>query len=199
LTKDAGIERIRERFEGLWLRPRGHFYERNNKNHNILDAMRLLKVSLFVFCALFCFLLFGFAAEQGELKANAVVKLRDGGVVVGQVLGKEDGKYRIMTATMGIVTISETDIASFEAKEEMNWEKYQKAITDSPQTISSIQDLSKDQEVMAIVSDPKIKEAIARQDLDYLRSNEKFLKFMNNPTVKQIIQNTQDTVEAQSK
>jgi len=97
------------------------------------------------------------------------------------------------------VTISETDIASFEAKEEMNWEKYQKAITDSPQTISSIQDLSKDQEVMAIVSDPKIKEAIARQDLDYLRSNEKFLKFMNNPTVKQIIQNTQDTVEAQSK
>ncbi|MDD5137737.1 MAG: hypothetical protein PHG72_02865 [Candidatus Omnitrophica bacterium] len=161
--------------------------------------MRLLKVSFFVFCAMFCFLLSGFAAEQGELKANAVVKLRDGGVVVGQVLGKEDGKYRIMTATMGIVTISETDIASFEAKEEMNWEKYQKAITDNPQTISSIQDLSKDQEVMAIVSDPKIKEAIARQDLDYLRSNEKFLKFMNNPTVKQIIQNTQDTVESQSK
>jgi hypothetical protein len=161
--------------------------------------MRLLNFSSVVFCALCFSFLSGSAAAQDELKANAVVKLKDGGVVVGQVLGKENGKYRIMTGTMGIVTISETDIASFEAKEEMNWEKYQKAITDNPQTISSIQDLSRDQEVMAIVSDPKIKEAIARQDLDYLRSNEKFLKFMNNPTVKQIIQNTQDTVEAQSK
>ncbi len=161
--------------------------------------MKLLKISLCVFYALSCFLLSGFAAGEEQAQANAVIKLKDGGVVVGRTLGKEDGKYRIMTSTMGIVTISEKDIASFEAKEAMDWERYQRAITDNPQTIADIQNLSNNQEVMAIVSDPKIKEAIERQDLDYLRSNEKFLKFMNNPTVKQIIQNTQDTVEAQSK
>jgi hypothetical protein len=170
------------------------------KNYrNILDAMKLLKISLLVFCALSCFASSGLAAQEEPVQANAVIKLKDGGVVVGRTLGKEDGKYRIMTSTMGIVTISEKDIASFEAREAMDWEKYQRAITDNPQTIASIQDLSNNQEVMAIVSDPKIKEAIARQDIDYLRSNEKFLKFMNNPTVKQIIQNTQETVEAQSK
>lgn len=131
--------------------------------------------------------------------AEAVVRLKDGSVIKGQVLGRETDSYRIMTSTMGIVTVRETDIVSFEDNEDLDWEDYQKAIVENPQTISGIQDLSKDQEIMAIVSDSKIKDAVARQDIDYLRTNEKFLKFMNHPTIRQIIQNTQDTVESQSK
>ncbi len=175
--------------------------EKTAKDKDIFGSKRFLGIPVVIFCGLCFFALAGSAAEQGQekVKANAFIKLKDGGVVVGQVLGKEDGNYRIMTSTMGLVTIRETDIASFEDRGELNWEKYQKAITENPQTISGIQDLSQDQEVIAIVSDPKIKEAIERQDLDYLRTNEKFLRFMNNPRVKQIIQNTQETVESQSK
>jgi hypothetical protein len=138
-------------------------------------------------------------SAESNLKENAVIKLKDGAVIVGRVLGQEGDRYRIMTGTMGIVTVREADIESMQDDKGMVWEKYQKAIVEDPQTIASIQGLGQDEEIIKIVSDPQIRDAVARQDLEYLRTNEKFLKFMNNPTVKEIIRNTQDTVESQSK
>ncbi|MDD5019569.1 MAG: hypothetical protein PHH75_05160 [Candidatus Omnitrophica bacterium] len=135
------------------------------------------------------------AFAEPDSKANAVIRLKDGGVVIGQVLGKESGQYRIMTGSMGIVSVSENDIVSFESKGSAGWEQYERAIVENPQSIASIQGLTQDEEIMQIISDPKVKDAIARQDLEYLKTNEKFLKFMNHPTVKQIIQNTRETVE----
>jgi hypothetical protein len=60
----------------------------------------------------------------------------------------------------------------------------------------NIQKLVQEPEVIAILSDPVVREAIMRQDLETLKNNEKFLKFMANPVVKQI---TDDSLAAQEK
>jgi hypothetical protein len=67
-----------------------------------------------------------------------------------------------------------------------DWKGYQDKITANPESMAAIQALAQDKEIMEIVSDPKLKEAIASGDMEYLKNNEKFLKFVNNPTVKKI-------------
>ena len=56
--------------------------------------------------------------------------------------------------------------------------------------MESVKALAGDQDVVAILSDPKLRDAIARHDFQYLQTNEKFIKFMNNPTVQKIINDT---------
>ncbi|MFA5039457.1 MAG: hypothetical protein WC732_07230 [Candidatus Omnitrophota bacterium] len=137
----------------------------------------------------------GIACAQSS-NSDVTIKLRDGSVIVGQVLGKDGSHYRVITTSMGIVNVRDADIVAMDDKNAPDWEKYQKAITNDPQSMQAIQNLSESREVMEMMADPKVKDAIARQDVEYLQNNAKFLKFMENPSVKTIIRNTQDTVES---
>lgn len=56
----------------------------------------------------------------------------------------------------------------------------------SDSVIDSMADLSQDEAVMDLLADPKVQDAVMRQDMDYLKNNEKFLEFMNSPKVKKL-------------
>lgn len=141
---------------------------------------------------------------------EATIRLKDGSVIKGQVLGREGDKYRIMSTTLGLLAVKESDVASMEEKkaedelpappanlmESSQAQQIQGALMNNPQTMQTIQDLSQNKDVMDVVSDPQVKDAIARQDIEYLRNNEKFQKFMNNPSVKGIVQNATQAVES---
>ena len=118
-----------------------------------------------------------------------VIKLRDGAVLRGEILSKENNIYKISSKTLGIVSVKDADIVSIEedTSKAQDWDAYQQKIINNPRLMESIVSLSKDPQVIEILSDPRMKEAIERQDAEYLRNNEKFLKFTNLPTVKKII------------
>ncbi len=54
--------------------------------------------------------------------------------------------------------------------------------------MDSIRQLAQDPQVLAILADPEVKNAVMHQDVESLKNNEKFLKFMENPAVKKITQ-----------
>jgi hypothetical protein len=65
---------------------------------------------------------------------------------------------------------------------------YQNRIMSSPESMSAIQDLAKDKDVMDLINDPQLREAIFSGNVEYLKNNEKFIRFVNNPSVKKITQ-----------
>ena len=60
------------------------------------------------------------------------------------------------------------------------------AIKKNSDLMDSIKELTQDPQVLEVLSDQQIKDALMRQDIEYLKNNEKFLKFMENPTIKKI-------------
>ena len=68
-----------------------------------------------------------------------------------------------------------------------DFEVYKKKLANDPQIMASVVSLSQDQTTVDLFSDPALKDAIMRQDINYLKNNEKFLKFVNHPTVQRIM------------
>ena len=65
----------------------------------------------------------------------------------------------------------------------------EQAIKKDTNFMESIKELGQDPQVMDALADPQIKDALLRQDFEFLKNNEKFLKFMENPTVKKLVEN----------
>jgi len=164
-----------------------------------------------VFC---CFVHFSFAQV-------AIIKLKDGNVLRGKVLSKEGGVYKVQTLSLGAVTVSEGDVVSVEeaptpyvgskatapkqavpsgsdqessspVSEEM--EGYRKKIMSNPQAMESVSALAEDKAIQEIMNDPELREAIMRQDVDYLKNNEKFLKIASHPALQKIVSDLQNQV-----
>ena len=122
------------------------------------------------------------------------IKLKDGSTIHGEVLSKEGDIYKIKTEALGTILVPEEGITSITESEvpvtPVQEKAYQQKILGDPQAMESVKALAGDQEVVAILSDPRLRDAIARHDFQYLQTNEKFIKFMNNPTVQKIINDT---------
>jgi len=138
------------------------------------------------------FVIFSFSPRAFAL--GRTIKLKDGSAIHGEVLSKEGNVYKIKTEALGTIFVPEEGIVSIgesEAVVASGEEKaYQQKILGNPQTMESVKALAQDQVVVAILSDPKLRDAVARHDFQYLQTNEKFIKFMNNPTVQKIINDT---------
>ena len=155
--------------------------------------MRKLLLLSILFFVVFSFSPLTFA--QGR-----TIKLKDGSTIHGEILSKEGNIYKIKTEALGTILVPEEGIVSIAESEAsvspVEEKAYQQKILGDPQAMESVKALAGDQEVVAILSDPKLRDAIARHDFQYLQTNEKFIKFMNNPTVQKIIN---DTVTPQQK
>lgn len=122
-----------------------------------------------------------------------IITLKDGTLMKGKVLSKADHLYRIETQVLGVVTVSEADIMMIEdpssvAPPASQMEVYQKKILENPGIVATIQELAEDKEIMDMFSDPDLKNAIVRRDVEYLKNNPKFLKFTQNPSLQKIVQ-----------
>ncbi len=177
-----------------------------------LERVRRKSIYIFIMGMVFCcFASFVFAQV-------CTVKLKDGNVLRGKVVSKENGVYKIQTLTLGLLSVAQADIASIEeaasqgqASEASTYqsrsnqssspvgsslpqvspeamESYRQKIAANPQIMDTVSSLAEDKEVLEIFSDPELKDAILRQDVEYLKNNEKFLKMADHPALQKIVQ-----------
>ncbi len=161
-----------------------------------------------VFCAVWGLAMTASAQEK-------IIKFKDGGVVRGVVVSKSGDIYEIRSASLGLIRVQEANISVIEdpALEKTSvpqqvfhpaslpaaptaptsslhgsadWKAYEQKITSNPESMAAIQALAQDKDVRDLMADPKVLAAIMSGNIDYLKNNEKFLKFANNPTVKKI-------------
>lgn len=173
------------------------------------------------FSVLFFSLAFGRASFT--YAQERVVKLKDGTTLQGTVLSKENDVYKIMTSTLGVISVKDADIVSIETGGVPPWlsndhpqagqtgtgkevsltpkadiEAYKQKIMTDPNTMKSIQSLTENKEFIAILNDPQLRSAIMRQDIEYLKNNEKFQKLSNDPEVRKIAEEVQASTQKKS-
>jgi len=147
--------------------------------------------------------------------AAETIHLNDGTALRGEIVQFQGGKYEIRTQTLGRLSIDEYDIASIEyndqnhsssigklhsersqqreAKQESvaspaagDIQRLQLDIAGNGELMRSISSLQTDPQIQAILQDQEIMQAILRYDLATLQSNPKFMRLMNNPSIKAI-------------
>lgn len=121
-----------------------------------------------------------------------IVKLKDGSIMRAKILSKDKDVYRFETASLGVVSVKEGDVAMIMDPEsgavpQGEVDKYQKKIMGNPAVLGAVQDLSQDPQVLEMFQDPQLRDAIMRQDVEYLKNSEKFQKFTRHPSVEKIV------------
>lgn len=153
-----------------------------------------LKIIIGIIIVMVCIL--NVAAQPQE----RVVKLKDGTVVQGEVLSKEGDVYKIATKTLGVISVKDIDIASIGEGQSVyqepqgipNVEEIKQGIVGNAQVIALAESLALDPKVVEMFEDPALKAAIARQDMDYLQNNEKFMELVRSPEMEKIFKDLTD-------
>ena len=60
-------------------------------------------------------------------------------------------------------------------------------ILGDPEVLSMVMSLQQDPDVLAVLNDPAIMQAIAARDFNALQNNAKLLRLEHNPTIRQIL------------
>lgn len=145
---------------------------------------------------------FGLAASSiAHAQASQVISLKDGSTVQGKILQLVDGVYTVETQALGKISIRESDVLSVRAqgappspgssgaKEQIA--QIQNNIMADPDMMAEIQNLTQDEEIMAILSDPDLFNALSTQDVQKIEGNAKFQKLLNNPKMQALAEKLQ--------
>ena len=152
----------------------------------------------------FCFLLLG-AAMPTLADDNRILELTDGSVISGQIISMKNGVYTVVSPTLGQLKVKQSEILSIRsgtasyrimqaspqtpngAQSAETLADIQNRIMAQPETLSLVMSLQQDPEVMAILSDPAIMQAIATRDMESLRNNPKIRQLESNETIRKIL------------
>jgi flavin reductase (DIM6/NTAB) family NADH-FMN oxidoreductase RutF len=75
----------------------------------------------------------------------------------------------------------------------------EQAIKKDANLMESIKELAQDPQVLDALADPQIKDALMRQDIEYLKNNEKFLRVIENPTIQKLVESASALAANQTK
>jgi hypothetical protein len=145
--------------------------------------MRHLFIGLFILLAFLVGHLWA-----GELRE---IELDDGSVIFGEIVSLTDGVYTLVSKSLGTVKIEEGRIRTIRSKtspvsQEIPLEEMTQRMMNDDEIMSMILTLQNDPNFKEILEDPVIMNAIASGDINTLLSNPKFLKLLDNPTIKEI-------------
>ncbi|HQL40714.1 MAG TPA: hypothetical protein PLO93_00260 [Candidatus Omnitrophota bacterium] len=138
------------------------------------------------------------------------IMLKDGTNIVAEILSFNNGIYTLATS-FGRIDIPDTDIVSissasatasslpltatqptspsgFPISSQIN--NIQGQLMQDPDFVSKAQDLSRNPEVMQVLSQPDIAAAIMNHDINALQNNPKIKELLSNPQVLDLIQST---------
>lgn len=139
-------------------------------------------------------------------QAAPTIELADGSRIQGDVKGLHDGVYTIVSPTLGTVHIAEANIVrivyggrsdgsapiavapSNNAALASQALQLQAQIAADPADMQAILGLQNDPQILAILSDPQIVQAIERGDYAGLINNPKIQALENNAHLKQVLQ-----------
>jgi hypothetical protein len=134
----------------------------------------------------------------------AVITLKDGSVVHGEVVSLNNGTYVINTTNMGQVSTPAQNVASIaenqaaapateipantNIKSLPEFQTMQNKIVSNPEAMADIQKLMEDPEVMSIISDPAFIAAVQSGNVASLQSDPRLQKLANNPKIQALMQ-----------
>ncbi len=156
--------------------------------------MRPLILSWFLLLSLSCL-----TASAGEVRE---IELTDGSTISGEVLSLSNGIYTIKSDSLGTLRIEETKIRAIRAKlpptsngavpaggataPTGEMKSLQEKMLSDKEIMGLIQSLRDDPDFKKILEDPEIMKAVNEGDIAALSANPRFMKLLNNATVKEI-------------
>ena len=161
-----------------------------------------------IFCVALLLLLA--LVEPLSAQEKRAITLKDGTKIIGEIISFENGVYTLETS-FGQVAVPDTNIVSIASASasapslppigapslipsgipmDGQIESIQGQLMQDPNFIAKAQDLSKNPEVMQILSQPDVAQAIMNRDITALQNNPKIRELLNNPQVLDLIQVT---------
>ncbi len=159
-----------------------------------------MKFRRYLFIALFAY--FGFftsVASTGELKE---VVLKDGSVIIGEIVSLNNGVYTIKSSALGAIKVNDSRIRSIRSAgkggtidngdqgsgnpTQAQIDAIRTNIMGNEEVMKMILALQNDPDFKEILQDPSIMNAVNSGDLDALTTNPKFMKLMNKSNIKGI-------------
>lgn len=138
--------------------------------------------------------LLGFAsARAGEIRE---VELTDGSTIPAEVLSLANGIYTLRSDSLGILKLEESKVrvirsrssrpANSNASASGEVRALQDRMMGDQQVMSLVQSLQNDPEFRKVLEDPALLNAVNSGDMAALMASPKFLKLLNNSTVRDI-------------
>ena len=143
---------------------------------------------------------FAYAAHK------ASIELTDGSTLDGEVVSFSDGKYTVNSPSLGTLQIEDSkirnirstdptagspqkDITSLDAATVQNGiQELQPAMIGNPDIMRTISGLISNPDFRDLLKDPEIMNAAKSSNIKALMANEKFIRVLNDPAVKEIRQ-----------
>jgi len=141
-------------------------------------------------------------SSSSMAQQQAHIELQDGSSLRGELIGLENGVYRIRTRHLGVIELNQADIRSLgygDAPTVSNssgttagsplsgqLNALQQGMMGDESTMKLIMGLADDPAVQAILSNPTLMQSISSGDLGALSKDPDFTRLMNHPTVRQI-------------
>jgi hypothetical protein len=147
---------------------------------------------IIIFLISFCFLATPVAA--GEIKE---IELRDGGMVLGEIIKLEGDFYTIKSLDLGTVRIEKSKVRAIcpksadETRREQLKALEQRMMNDD-EILAILLTLESDPLFKEILEDPEIMKGVSPGDITNLMSNPKLLKLLDNPKVQKIRKKIQE-------
>jgi hypothetical protein len=148
----------------------------------------------------FCLLILLLAAIPVYAGETREIELTDGSVITGEVQSLTGGTYTIKSDSLGTIKLEESKVRAIRSKAPANSgvlkdsaagsgsevRTLQEKMTSDKEIMSMIQSLRNDPDFKKILEDPEIMKAVQAGDVPALMANPRFMKLMNNATVKEI-------------
>lgn len=128
----------------------------------------------------------------------AVINLKDGSKIRGEIVSMEKGTYTVKTTSIGTIQLSDRQVESI-TQSESNREapasiggdavkSIQSFIVSNQSLMGSILKLQEDPAMRAVLADPEVMKAVQSMDFKTLSSHPKIKALMNSSEVKSIQQ-----------
>jgi hypothetical protein len=134
--------------------------------------------------------LFVHHAVAGDIR---VIELTDGSTITGEVSSLNNGVYIIKSNTLGTIKLEESKIRAIRTKAAgTNAASVQDAgalrekMLSDEEIMGLIKSLQNDPDFKKVLEDPEIMKAVNAGDVPALIANPKFMKLLDNATVKEI-------------
>jgi hypothetical protein len=157
---------------------------------------------LMTFLLTFTLLSITHALAEGE----KVITLKDGTRVNGRVVALDRGEYVVESATLGQIRVNENNIVSISnpnmpveavqpqaapqtlpAKYTADMNQMQSQIMADPDLMKEIAALADDPQILMLLNDPAMLQAIQNKDPQSMQSNPRTYELMNHPKMRALI------------
>jgi hypothetical protein len=137
------------------------------------------------------------SASAGEMRE---IELTDGSIITGEVQSLSSGIFTIKLESLGTIRVEESKIRAIRAKSSIAVSGAGPGSGNTSGTVKDLQGkMTGDKEIMALIlslqdspefkqilEDPEIMKAVNDGDIAALTANPKFMKLLDNSTVKEI-------------